>query len=293
MTPVVACACASRRAGTAASARLTRASVRRIELDTGIGESSFRGRLGARGRHPPGRLGRTAASMWLGGDSIPFPWTGGKAGVGRITDLSRSRLDLAGFPRASPPPSRWDAAADGAMTPSSATPSVQRTREWLRLLARASPDWARIGPSVRGPLLTLAAAVVLDVLRRHEMGLISPFPVLILTVVYSAYIGGLGPALVSVAVTVLDALHYFAQPGLPLHYARESAASLVAVACSALLAGLVVARLHERLRRAEALELSRDEAEALSRRFAFLEQGSLILSSARDFEAVFRDLSRL
>ena len=179
------------------------------------------------------------------------------------------------------------------MTPSSATPSVQSTREWLRLLAQASPDWARIGPSVRGPLLTLTAAVLLDVLRRHEMGLISPFPVLILTVVYSAYIGGLGPALVSVAVTVLDALHYFSQPGLPLHYAHENAASLVAVACSALLAGLVVARLHERLRRAEALELSRHEAEALSRRFAFLEQGSLILSSARDFETVFRDLSRL
>ena len=132
------------------------------------------------------------------------------------------------------------------MTPSSATPSVQSTREWLRLLAGASPDWARIGPSVRGPLLTLAAAVVLDVLRRHEMGLISPFPVLILTVVYSAYIGGLGPALVSVAVTVLDAVHFFAQPGLPLHYVHESAVSLVAVACSALLAGLVVARLHER-----------------------------------------------
>ena len=179
------------------------------------------------------------------------------------------------------------------MTPSSATPSVQSTREWLRMLAGAAPDWARVGASVRGPLLTLAAAVVLDVLRRHEMGLISPFPVLILTVVYSAYIGGLGPALVSVAVTVLDALHYFAQPGLPLRYGPESAASLLAVACSALLAGLVVARLHERLRRAEALELSRAEAEALSRRFAFLEQGSLILSSARDFEAVFRDLSRL
>jgi len=73
----------------------------------------------------------------------------------------------------------------------------------------------------------------------------------------------------------------------------RSAASLLAVALSALLAGLVVARLHERLRHAEALELSRAEAEALSRRFAFLEQGSLILSSARDFETVFRDLSRL
>jgi len=55
----------------------------------------------------------------------------------------------------------------------------------------------------------------------------------------------------------------------------------------------VVARLHDRLRRAAALELAHGEAEALARRFAFLEQASLILGSAREFETMFRDLGRL
>jgi PAS domain S-box-containing protein len=163
----------------------------------------------------------------------------------------------------------------------------------MRLVVGAAPDWPRIGACVRGPLITLAVAVLLDVLRRHGVGLTSPFPVLILAVVYSAYVGGLRPALVSVAVTVLDALHFFAEPGRALQYNAENGASLLAVGSSSLLTALVVARLHDRLRHAEAVELSRAEAEALARRFAFLEQASLILSSARDFETIFRDLARL
>jgi PAS domain S-box-containing protein len=163
----------------------------------------------------------------------------------------------------------------------------------MRLLSSAPVDWARVGASVQGPLLTLTVAVALDVLRRQDVGLLSPFPILILTVVYSAYVGGLGPALVSVAITVLDALHYFAQPGLPLRYSPENGAGLLAVACSSLLAGVVVARLHRRIRHAEAVELSRAEAGALARRFAVLEQASLVLTSPRDFETTFRDLARL
>jgi two-component system cell cycle sensor histidine kinase/response regulator CckA len=179
------------------------------------------------------------------------------------------------------------------MTSSSATPSVRPSREVLSLVSGRTPDWRRIGESVRGPLLTLAAAVVLDVLRRHDMGILTPFPILLLTVVYSAYAGGLRPALVSVVITILDALHFFAEPGRPLHYTPGNAGSLVAVACSALLTGVVVARLQERLAHARAIEVSRAEAEELSRRFAFLEQASLILSSTRDVDAMFRDLARL
>ena len=180
------------------------------------------------------------------------------------------------------------------MTQSSATPNARTSEGFLGLSVGGTPDWPRIAECVRGPLLTLGAAVLLDILRRHGVGLVSPFPVLILTVVYSAYVGGLRPALVSVVITALDALHFFAEPGLPLlRYTPESAASLLAVVCSALLAGMVVAKLHDRLRHAETIEVSRAEAEALSRRFAFLEQASLILSSARDFDTTFRDLARL
>jgi PAS domain S-box-containing protein len=179
------------------------------------------------------------------------------------------------------------------MTQTTASPTIRGLSVLARLWAGAPPDWARISECVRGPLVTLAAAVLLDILRRHGLAPISPFPILLLAVVYSAYVGGVLPALVSVAFTVLNALHFFAQPGLPLRYTPANAASLVVVGASALVAGLVVGRLRERLRKAEALELSAAEAEALARRFAFLEQAALVLSSARDFEAVFRDLARL
>ena len=180
------------------------------------------------------------------------------------------------------------------MTQGSVTPNARSSSEVLRLAVDGSPpDWARIAQCVRGPLVTLGAAILLDILRRQDVGLLSPFPVLILTVVYSAYVGGLLPALVSVAITALDALHFFAEPGLPLRYTPESAASLLAVASSSLLAGLVVAKLYERLGRADAIEVSRADAEALTRRFSFLEQASLILTSARDYDAAFRDLTRL
>jgi PAS domain S-box-containing protein len=150
-----------------------------------------------------------------------------------------------------------------------------------------------VAASVRGPLLTLAAVVLLDVLRRHDVGLLSPFPVLILAVVYSAYSGGLKPAVVSITVTSLYALHYFAEPGFPLRYPPVHAASLLAVVAASLLAGLVVARMHGRVVRAKAAELSQADAQGLARRFGFLEQASLILTSPRDFEIMFRDFARL
>jgi PAS domain S-box-containing protein len=163
-----------------------------------------------------------------------------------------------------------------------------------RLLRAGRPiDWVTIAASVRGPLLSLAAVVLLDVLRRHEFLLPSPFSILFLTIVYAAYTGGLRPALVSVAITVLYTLHYLSEPGLPLRYTGEHAAGVVAVAAASLLVAILVARLHARIRHAQALELTRAEAETLARRFGVLEQASLILTSPRDFDTTFRDFSRL
>jgi PAS domain S-box-containing protein len=179
------------------------------------------------------------------------------------------------------------------MTQSSATSSTEDPGRLTQALAGVSPDWGRIGDSVRGPLLTLAAAVVLDVLRRQGMGLDSPFPILLLCVIYSAYAGGILPALVSITITILNGLHFFAQPGLPLHYTPSNAASLLSVAVVALLAGLITARLRERVREAESLELTADEAEALNRRFSLLEQAARALTGVRDVQATLRDLARL
>ncbi len=183
---------------------------------------------------------------------------------------------------------------DQIMPHRSARPSAEMARplgRWFGTLPE--PDWAAIATAVRGPLLTLAVVVLADVLRRHDLALFSPFPILLLTVVYAAYVGGLRPALVSAVVTSLYAVHFFSRPGLPLRYDSKGLASLVIAAGSSFAIGLVVARLYRRARSAEADALSAADAGALARRYGLLEQASLIFTSPRDFETMFRDFSRL
>ncbi|HEX3273987.1 MAG TPA: DUF4118 domain-containing protein, partial [Gemmatimonadales bacterium] len=146
---------------------------------------------------------------------------------------------------------------------------------------------------MRGPLLTLATVVLLDVLRRHGLALRSPFPLVLLPVIYTALVGGLRPALVSVVVATLYALHFFAQPGLPLRFSPPDVVSLLAVGLATLAVAVLVARLSQRLARAEGAAITAADAEALARRYSLLEQASLLLSSDRDFEAAFRDFARL
>ena len=180
------------------------------------------------------------------------------------------------------------------MSQSGATPSLPVSRDLLRLIAGDSPDWARIGACVRGPLLTVAAVVVLDVLRRHDVGLTLAVP-------RADPDGGLlglhrGPP---AGARERGGEHAVRAPLLR----RAGAAAALFARCraeprwpsrpSTLVAGLLASRLHDRVRQAESPELSRADAEALSRRFSFIEQGSLILSSARQFDEIFRDLSRL
>jgi two-component system cell cycle sensor histidine kinase/response regulator CckA len=181
------------------------------------------------------------------------------------------------------------------MTQSSTAVNVAEGRSLGRLRPPSFGmlPWADVARSVRGPLLTLATVVVLDVLRRHGLALRSPFPLVLLPLIYTAAVGGLRPALVSVAVAVLYALHFFAQPGLPLRYTPQDVVSLVAVAVASVAIAVLVARLSTRVARAEGAALTTTEAEALARRYGLLEQASLILTSERDFDTAFRDLSRL
>ncbi len=105
------------------------------------------------------------------------------------------------------------------MTHSGATQFVEIARS--RLLARMrapGAGWRRAAETVWGPLLTLAALIVIDQLARHGMPVLYPFPPLLLTVVISAYLGGFRPALISAVLTVLYGVHFFAEPGLPLRY---------------------------------------------------------------------------
>jgi two-component system, cell cycle sensor histidine kinase and response regulator CckA len=166
------------------------------------------------------------------------------------------------------------------------------------LLARTAPgplrvDWARIGLSVRGPLLTLATAIVLDVLRRHGVPVNHPFAFLLLTVVYSTYSGGLKPGLISGLVSLLYAIHFLSIPGSIFHYAPANAYTLLGLFLVAPATVFMVARLKEAAQRAHAIELSRAEAERLERRLAFFAEASVTLASSLDYQATLRDLARL
>jgi two-component system, cell cycle sensor histidine kinase and response regulator CckA len=164
-----------------------------------------------------------------------------------------------------------------------------------RTAARAPSreDWARIGPSVRGPLLTLATAIAFDLLARHSMAVSHPFVFLLLTVVYSTSSGGVRPGLISGLLMVLYAVHFLSTPGTLLRYTPGSAYTLLGLALSVPAAVSLVGRLRETAQRAHSIALSRDEAERLDRRLAFFAEANVILASSLDYEVTLRNLARL
>jgi two-component system cell cycle sensor histidine kinase/response regulator CckA len=180
------------------------------------------------------------------------------------------------------------------MTQSGITHGTSGLRSLAGLtFAQAAADWRRAGAGVRGPLLTVAVAVALDVLARHGVALIYPFPVLLLTVVCAAYWGGLWPALVSTAVTTVYAAHFFSQTRPALHYTSSGMVGLLMVGITSSIAAVVVARLRTKASRGEEIPLTRKEAEALDRRLSFLEQVGERLASSLEYEVTLRDLARL
>ena len=160
-------------------------------------------------------------------------------------------------------------------------------------LARSREDWARIGLSVRGPLLTLATAILFDQMARRGLPLPHPFVFLLLTVLYSGYSGGVRPGLISAVLTLLYAVHFLAEPGSILRYTQENAYTLMGLVLVLPLTLLLVVRLRDAAERARGIALSRAEAERLERRLAFFAEANVTLASSIDYELTLRDLSRL
>jgi two-component system cell cycle sensor histidine kinase/response regulator CckA len=160
-------------------------------------------------------------------------------------------------------------------------------------LARSREDWARIGLSVRGPLLTLGTAIVFDQMARHGLHFAHPFAFLLLTVVYSGYSGGVRPGLISAILTLLYAIHFLADPGSILHYTQANAYTLMGLVFVVPITLLLVVRLRDAAERARSMALTRNEAERLERRLAFFAEANVTLASSIDHEVTLRDLSRL
>ena len=154
-------------------------------------------------------------------------------------------------------------------------------------------DWLWVGASVRGPLLTLAMAIVFDVLARQSLPIAYPFLFLLLTVVYATSSGGLRPGLISAMITLVYAVHYLSEPGSIIRYTPTNAYSLLAIGVAVPVTVVLVARLHAAAQRARDIQLSRDEAERVDRRLAFFTAANATLASSLDYTASLRDLSRL
>jgi two-component system, cell cycle sensor histidine kinase and response regulator CckA len=169
----------------------------------------------------------------------------------------------------------------------------------LGVVARAiskgpsATDWARVGASVRGPLLTLATAILLDVLARHNVPVAYPFTFLLVTLVYSTYSGGLRPGLISGLLTILYALHFLSRPGSILHYTPGHGYILLGLGIVVVVTVGMVGQLYEAARRARAIELSRDEVERLDRRLAFFAEANVTLAASLDNSVTLRNLARL
>jgi two-component system, cell cycle sensor histidine kinase and response regulator CckA len=180
------------------------------------------------------------------------------------------------------------------MTHSGVSQAVEVVRARFREgWVRPRPGWKRAAETVWGPLITLAALIALDQLTRAGTPVQHPFPLLLLTVAISGYLGGLRIALISAVLTVLYGVHFFAEPGMPLRYRSSGAMNLLMIGLIAPGMAVLVSRLHSAARRGRAAELSRSEAEALDRRLSLLSQASITLSSSLDYEVTLRELSRL
>jgi two-component system, cell cycle sensor histidine kinase and response regulator CckA len=160
-------------------------------------------------------------------------------------------------------------------------------------LTRSREDWSRIGASVRGPLLSLAVAILFDQLTRHGVPVPHPFPFLLLTVVYSAATAGFRPGVLSGIVMVVYALNYLSEPGIPPHYASANAYTLAGVLLLVPLTVYLVGQLREIAERGRQIALSREEAERLDRRLAFLAEANQILASSLDYDVTLKNLARL
>ena len=178
------------------------------------------------------------------------------------------------------------------MAHSGATHTIAATAR-AGVAARRSPDWGYVGSSVRGPLLTLVILIGLDQLARHREPLTHPFPLLLLTVAYAAYAGGLLSGVVSAVLTGLYAAHFLSDPGMPLHYSDGNRLALLVTLAAAGGTAVLVSRLRAEALKGQAGRLERAEAEALDRRVSFLTQASATLASSMDYEVTLRELTRI
>ncbi len=155
-------------------------------------------------------------------------------------------------------------------------------------------NWARLGRTVPGVLITLALVVIFDVFAKRHMPVVHPFTILLLSITYAAYRGGTTPGLISAVLAGLYAVHFLAEPETGvLHYTPANAYSLLVMGVASAGIAILVGRLRDRTERARAAALAWEDAEALDRRHSFFSHASAVLASSLDYTVTMRELSRM
>ncbi|HEX5386503.1 MAG TPA: response regulator [Gemmatimonadales bacterium] len=159
----------------------------------------------------------------------------------------------------------------------------------IRAWTDPEPEWRRIGLSITGPLLTLAVAIAFDLVARFNGLIPNPTPLLLLTVAYAGFAGGLQPALISALVTLVYGAHYFAEPWPGLfHYTSEGFMSLAALAFATPAIAVLTGRQGDRTRSRRA----GPALERLARRHALQHEITARLALSGDAEDALQSVAR-
>jgi len=148
--------------------------------------------------------------------------------------------------------------------------------------------WIDLG----GPLLTVAAIVVLESLAGTPLGIPNPHAVLILTTVLAAFRGGRRAALLSAAITCAYLAYFFSTPGQPFRYTDENLRRVIVWVVVIPLMALMVAVMKRRADHAldEVLRRERDHSASLAASLAERTRAEATLRSLfeRNLAGIFR-----
>ena len=112
---------------------------------------------------------------------------------------------------------------------------------------------------ISGPLISLGAIIVVQVLDQTVLPIPTPTPIYMLCIAYAAFSGGLGSGLISVVITLLATLYFAATPGQPFSYTEAQLTRLVVIGLTSTAMALLVGTLKQRADRAAEERLHRQE----------------------------------
>ena len=150
----------------------------------------------------------------------------------------------------------------------------------------------RLWTDLGGPLLTIAAIVVLELLSPTALRIPNPHAVLILTTVLSAFRGGRRAGLLSAAITCFYVAYYFGLPGQPFRYSGENLRRVVVWAVTIPVMALMVSMMKRRADHAldEVLRRERDHSASVAASLAERTRAEAALRSLfeRNLAGIFR-----